>query len=130
MIFREQIAIINKISKSGSSKKVLCPLFTKVLQLLFPGPSVFNIYLSDLPNVFDDLFYLPCHTFFSSNRSLRRQIDIVTYKLLYFLPDTSLCLFVDDLVCRRLSLSNVFSGSQLAKEWAMLHPPPPCLCMI
>ena len=28
----------------------------------------------------------------------RRQIDIVTYKLLYFLPDTSLYLFVDDLL--------------------------------
>ena len=30
------------------------------------------------------------------NGLVRRQIDIVTYKLLYFLPDTSLCLFVDE----------------------------------
>ena len=32
------------------------------------------------------------------NITFRRQIDIVTYKLLYFLSDTSLCLFVDDLM--------------------------------
>ena len=34
---------------------------------------------------------------FTSDFTNRRQEDIVTYRLLYFLPDTSLCLFVDEL---------------------------------
>ena len=51
---------------------------SKIAQLQSPRANSFNQSLS-WPYIF------------------RRQIDITTYQLLYFLSDTSLCLFGDDL---------------------------------
>ena len=36
-------------------------------------------------------------------QTIRRQVDIVTYKLLYFLPDTSLCLFADEFIMKTMT---------------------------
>ena len=46
----------------------------------------------------------------------RRQIDIVTYKLIYFLPDMLLCLFVDDLFKKKVKPTlNRDEGREMSK---------------
>ena len=56
----------------------------------------------------------------------RRQIDITTYQLLFFLSDTSLCLFGDDIYhlffklivsCKEVSLFTLWIEGKLLTNW-------------
>ena len=63
-------------------------------------------------------------------QSNRRQIDMVTYKLLFFLPDTSLCLFGDEIF--RIFRKEDWPLAANTASWGILHSnsisKPPAVC--
>ena len=63
--------------------------------------------------MFDFRLILPDHI------TYRRQIDITTYQLLFFLSDTSLCLFGDDMYAIDCRTSSVLPSGDATLIWAI-----------
>ena len=85
-------------------KGFLCDVISsKLCKSLYPRQPCYQLVSSSQGNVLGKL------------QKNRRQTDITTYQLLFFLYDTSLCLFGDEMF--RYFLFNSYNITKLQSEW-------------